>query len=71
MSNTTDQKTTDASSAADGRVGSSDLLADKLRQMIELIEAHEVTCFSCDRDGERYCDCLQRMVKDAKKALGG
>lgn len=45
-------------------------LADTLlRQMIKLIESHEVTCFSCDRDGEQYCDCLQRMVEDAKNKL--
>lgn len=49
--------------------GDEQILADTLRQMIELIEAHEVTCFSCDRDGELYCDCLKRMVKDAKAKL--
>ncbi len=48
---------------------SSVLLASVLNQMIELIEAHEITCFSCDRDGERYCDCLDRMVKEAKKKI--
>jgi hypothetical protein len=37
-----------------------------LKQLIELIEAHEITCFSCDRDGEKYCDCLERMVKRCK-----
>lgn len=40
-----------------------------LRQMIEVIDAHEITCFSCDRDGENYCDCLKRLVKEAKKEL--
>ena len=33
-----------------------------LKQLIETIEAHEVTCFTCDRDGEEYCDCLKRQV---------
>lgn len=40
-----------------------------LKQMVEMIESHEVTCFSCDRDGERYCDCLQCLVKNAKANL--
>jgi len=40
-----------------------------LRQMIEVIDAHEITCFSCDCDGETYCDCLQRLVEEAKKEL--
>jgi hypothetical protein len=38
-----------------------------LCQMIEVIDAHEITCFSCDRDGETHCDCLQRLVEEAKK----
>jgi hypothetical protein len=40
-----------------------------LRQMIEVIDAHEITCFSCDRDGETHCDCLERLVEEAKKEL--
>ena len=40
-----------------------------LKQLIELIEAHEITCFSCDRDGEEHCDCLERMVKRCKNSL--
>jgi hypothetical protein len=41
----------------------------QLRVLLDLIEVHEVTCFSCDRDGELYCDCLQRQVKVAKDTL--
>jgi hypothetical protein len=41
----------------------------QLRALLNLIELHEVTCFSCDRDGELYCDCLQRQVKVAKAML--
>jgi hypothetical protein len=44
-------------------------LADTLRQMIETIESHEVTCFSCDRDGELYCDCIKRLTARAKGVL--
>ena len=41
----------------------------RLRALIGVIEAHECTCFSCDRDGETYCDCLQKEAKLAKAML--
>jgi len=64
------QATTQAEPCSDTTVGSNPLLAESLlRQMIEMIEAHEVTCFSCDRDGEQYCDCMKRMVKNVKSQL--
>jgi hypothetical protein len=40
-----------------------------LKQLLDVIEAHECTCFSCDRDGEQYCDCLEREAKRVRAAL--
>lgn len=40
-----------------------------LRDLLSLIKAHEVTCFSCDRDGETYCDCLDKLVKSTEDEL--
>ena len=41
----------------------------RLRALLGVIEAHECTCFSCDRDGETYCDCLAKEAKLAKATL--
>jgi len=40
-----------------------------LKELVATIEAHEVTCFSCDRDGKQYCDCIQRQLPKAKLLL--
>ena len=44
-------------------------LREALERLLGVIEAHEVTCFSCDRDGEEYCDCLDREAKRARSLL--
>ncbi len=41
----------------------------RLRALLGVIETHECTCFSCDRDGETYCDCLERESARAKAVL--
>ena len=41
----------------------------RLRALLGVIEAHECTCFSCDRDGEAHCDCLEKEAKLAKEML--
>ena len=41
----------------------------KLKQIVEVIEAHEIESLSCDRDGNEYCDCLRRSAKDANLLL--
>ena len=38
----------------------------RLLELIAVIEAHECESFSCDRDGNEHCDCLQRATKLAK-----
>ena len=50
-------------------VGSAEGLREALERILGVIEAHEVTCFSCDRDGEEYCDCLDRESKRARAIL--
>lgn len=40
-----------------------------LKNLIDVIEAHEIESMSCDRDGQNYCDCLQDEVKKAKLVL--
>lgn len=40
-----------------------------IRQLIDVIDAHECTCFSCDNDGETYCDCLKQAANLVKLEL--
>lgn len=37
--------------------------------VINTIKAHEVTCFSCDRDGEQYCNCIKENIEELEKVL--
>lgn len=30
-------------------------------ELFGMLEAHEVETLDCDRRGERYCDCLERL----------
>jgi hypothetical protein len=46
-----------------------DALVEALRNIVGVIEAHELTSLSCDNDGEKFCDCLDNAVKQAKTAL--
>jgi hypothetical protein len=41
----------------------------QLRAIVGVIDAHECTCFSCDRDGETYCDCLEKEAAKARSFL--
>ncbi len=41
----------------------------QLRTLLGIIDAHSVMCFSCDRDGEQFCDCLQRAVEKIKAEI--
>lgn len=49
--------------------GKTDKIEQSLRNLLSTIKAHECTCFSCDRDGETYCDCLLKAAETAEKAL--
>jgi len=46
-----------------------DELREAMARLLGVIEAHECTCFSCDRDGQTYCDCLQREANRARGVL--
>jgi hypothetical protein len=46
-----------------------DKIEQCLRDLLSTIKVHECTCFSCDRDGEQYCDCLLKAAEAAKKVL--
>jgi hypothetical protein len=46
-----------------------DELVRALRNLIGVIEAHELVSLSCDRDGKEFCECLDEAVKKAKKAI--
>ena len=37
-----------------------------LRELLGVIEAHDICTESCDRDGNTYCDCLERAIKKLK-----
>lgn len=43
-----------------------DALKAKLTRLVATIEAHEIESLSCDRDGEKYCECLKNAAKAAK-----
>ena len=38
-------------------------------QICDVVDAHEIECLSCDRDGQIYCDCLRRAVVLARSYL--
>ena len=40
-----------------------------LSEIIAVIEAHEIESLSCDRDGEKYCECLRDLAQKAKLLL--
>lgn len=45
------------------------LVAAALKHLVEVIEAHEIESLSCDRDGNKYCDCLRNAATGAKRLL--
>lgn len=60
----------------DGAVEAIELMAARIaeleKQLAEVrgvIEAHDVRLESCDRDGQEFCDCLERVLKSAADAL--
>lgn len=40
-----------------------------LKQLMDIVEAHEIESLDCDNRGEYYCDCLFDAIQQAKKAL--
>lgn len=44
-------------------------IEQQLRDIIGIIEAHEIDSIDCDRAGDRHCNCLSSTVNRAKKIL--
>ena len=42
----------------------------KLRELMEVIDAHDIQIEDCDRRGHLSCDCLHRKMKEIKVFLG-
>lgn len=62
---------TDADEAAANAalVKSAPDLYARLKLLVDTIEAHEIESLSCDRDGNKWCECLQENAAKAKAAL--
>jgi hypothetical protein len=41
-------------------------LEAQLRELLGVIGAHDIRLESCDRDGNTYCDCLERAIAKLK-----
>ena len=37
-----------------------------LHDLLLVLDAHEVETLDCDRRGNKYCDCLEKVLKPAK-----
>jgi hypothetical protein len=46
-----------------------DRLAEALRNLMAVIDSHDIQTEDCDRRGHLYCDCLHRARKPALEAL--
>lgn len=46
-----------------------DRLAEALRNLMAVIDSHDIQTEDCDRRGHLYCDCLHRTRKPALAAL--
>ena len=46
-----------------------DLLCAKTKFLTEVISAHDIDSFDCDRRGVVHCDCLSNALKDLQDAL--
>lgn len=44
-------------------------LRDALVALTVTLESHDAISYDCDRSGETYCDCLDRVVFKATQAL--
>ena len=42
---------------------------DTLKQLVGVIDAHEIESLDCDNRGDYYCDCLTKEVKKIKESL--
>ena len=44
-------------------------LIEALDSLLDTLRAHDIESLSCDRDGETYCDCLNKRMLAARAAL--
>ena len=44
-------------------------LADAIRELFAVLDAHEIDTFDCDRAGVVHCDCLERARKKVESMM--
>ena len=44
-------------------------LADAVRELFAVLDAHEIDTFDCDRAGVTHCDCLERARKKVESMM--
>jgi hypothetical protein len=44
-------------------------LYTQVKRLVEVLNSHDAVCMNCDRDGEKYCDCLEAPLKAVKAVL--
>lgn len=44
-------------------------LRDVLKNLVDVVEAHNLESLDCDNRGDYFCDCLSDAVKKAKEVL--
>jgi len=44
-------------------------LADAVRELFAVLDAHEIDTFDCDRAGGTHCDCLERARKKVESMM--
>ena len=40
-----------------------------IRDLLDTLDAHEVLTESCDRDGDCFCDCLDRAIERVRRGM--
>lgn len=44
-------------------------LTQSIRELLEVIDAHDIDTLDCDRSGRRCCDCLERARKKVELCM--
>jgi len=44
-------------------------LSDAVRELLAVLDAHEIDTFDCDRAGVTHCDCLERARKKVESMM--
>ena len=61
-----EQKTEAAPRCTEQQLGG---LADAVRELFAVLDAHEIDTFDCDRAGGTHCDCLERARKKVESMM--